>query len=225
MVSLEHFWNVVEHESVPITVGQPTTFATDALCDQNATNGWRPDHSSWVELDEFHVTKFCTRPQCQCMTVSGVFPRTRTNTPASSTSACSENNGLCRESMEVTIDTGVGNTASNTVAFFQEVANGILHEDVNTFVNTSFLERTDDFESSSVANVRKTWEGVATKVSLIDEMFLCSVKDSSPLFKFSNTVRCFLGMVFSHAPISEPLASFHGVMEVNFPTVTRICIL
>jgi hypothetical protein len=127
--------------------------------------------------------------------------------------------------VEVAIDASVGNTASNTVAFLQEVTNGVFHEDVNAFVNASLLERTNDFETSSVTNVCKAWEGVATEVSLIDQEFGCSIEHSAPLFEFSDSIWCFLGMEFSHAPVSKPLASLHGVMEVNLPTVAWICVL
>jgi hypothetical protein len=178
-----------------------------------------------MELNEFHVTKFSTCPQSESMTIACVFPGTGTNAPASCAAASCENDGLCRESVEVTIDTGVGNTASNTIAFFQEMTYGVFHEDVNAFVNASLLECTNDFETSSVTNVRKTWEGVASKVSLIDQEFGCSVEDSTPLFEFSNTIRCFLGMEFSHAPVGKPLASLHSVVEVNLPPITRVSVL
>ena len=225
MIALEHFWNIVEHESLPIAVGQTTTFSTYTFCDEDTTHGGRPDHSSRMELDKLHVPKFSTCPKSQCVPISSVFPRPRTNAPASSATACCQNNGLCRESVEVAIDTGVSDTTSDAVTFFQEVTNGVFHEDVNTFVNTSLLERTNDFETSSVTNVRKTWEGVASEVALIDQEFWRSVKHCTPLFEFSNSVRGFLCMEFSHAPVSKPLASLHGVMEMNLPTVTRIGVL
>ena len=178
-----------------------------------------------MELNEFHVSKFSTCPQSESVTITCVFPGTGTNAPASCATASCENDGLCRESVEVTIDTGIGNTTSDTVAFLQKVTNGVFHEDVNAFVNASLLEGTDDFETSSVTDVRKTWESVATKVALIDQEFRCSVEDSAPLFEFSDSIWCFLGMEFSHAPVGKPLASFHGVVEVNLPTVTRISVL
>ena len=71
----------------------------------------------------------------------------------------------------------------------------------------------------------KTWEGVTAKVALVDQEFRCSVEDSTPLFEFSDSIWCFLSMEFSHAPVCEPFASFHGVMEVNLPTIARISVL
>ena len=127
--------------------------------------------------------------------------------------------------MEVPINTGVGDTSSDAVAFLEQMTNGVFHEDVNAFVNATFLEGPNEFETRCIANVGQPWEGVAAKVSLIDEVVWCSVEHSAPLFEFTDSVWGFLGMEFSHSPVCEPLASFHGVVEVNLPTVSRVCIL
>ena len=158
------------------------------------------------------------------MTISSVFPGTGTNAPASCAAACCKNDGLCRESVEVAIDTGVSDTTSDAVTFFQEVTNGVFHEDVNAFVDTSLLERTNDFESSSVTNVCKTWEGVASEVALIDQEFWRSVKHCTPLFEFSYSIWCLFGMNFCHFPIGKPLTSFHRIVKMYFPAVTGICV-
>jgi hypothetical protein len=41
--------------------------------------------------------------------------------------------------MEFAIDTGVCDTSSDAVSFLEEMANGVFHEDVNTFVYSTFL--------------------------------------------------------------------------------------
>ena len=122
--------------------------------------------------------------------------------------------------MEVSINTSVSYTASHPVTFFEEVANGVFHEDVNPFVDASFLQCANDFETGGISDVSKTREGVSSKVSLVDEMFLGSVKDSTPLLKFTHSVRCLLCMDLCHAPIGKPLASLHGIMEVDLPAVS-----
>ena len=127
--------------------------------------------------------------------------------------------------MEVPINAGVCNTSGDTVAFFQQVTHGVLHEDVNTFVDTTLLQCSDEFETRGVTNVSKPWEGVATKVSLIDEVVWGSIEHCAPLLEFTNSVWSFLGVEFSHAPISQPLASFHGVMEVHLPAISWVCVL
>ena len=222
MVTLEHLWDIVEHETVTLAVGQATTFATNTLSDEDTTYRWRPNHTCWVELNEFHVTKFSTCPQSESMAITRVFPGTGTNAPASCATTCCKNDGLCGKGVEVTIDTGVSDATSNTVTLFQEVTYGVFHEDVNAFVNASLLECTDDFEPCSVTNVSESRESMATKVALIDQEFWCSIEDSAPLFEFSDSIWCFLSMEFSHAPVCEPFASFHGVMEVNLPAVSRV---
>jgi hypothetical protein len=127
--------------------------------------------------------------------------------------------------VEVSINTSVSYTASHSVPFLEKVANGVLHEDVNPFMNASFLQCTNDFETGGISDVSKTREGMPSKVSLVDEMFLGSVKDSTPLLKFTHSVRGFLCMELCHAPIGKPLASLHGIMEVDLPVVSRISVL
>ncbi len=127
--------------------------------------------------------------------------------------------------MEVALDASVCHTTSDSVPFLQQGTNRVFHEDVNAFVNPTFLQRPDDFQSGSVADVSEAREGVTAKVSLIDEVLWGAVKHSAPLLQFSNTVGRFLCMELSHAPIGQPFASFHGVVEVHLPTVTRIGVL
>ena len=127
--------------------------------------------------------------------------------------------------MEFTVNAGVGNSTSNTVAFLQEASNRVFHEDVNAFVNTAFLQRTDDLEPGCIADVGESREGVAAKVSLVDEVLWRAVKHGAPLFELPNTVGGFLGVEFGHAPVRKPLAALHRVVEVNLPPVSGVGVL
>ena len=127
--------------------------------------------------------------------------------------------------MEIPIDTGIGDASSDAVAFLEQMTNGVFHEDINAFVDATFLEGSNEFETRCVAYVGQPWEGVTAKVSLIDEVVWCSVEHSTPLFEFTDSVRGFLGVEFGHSPVSKPLASLHCVVEVDLPTVSRIGIL
>ena len=92
-------------------------------------------------------------------------------------------------------------------------------------MDATLLEGADDLEARGVADVGETREGVAAEVSLVDEVLRRAVKHGAPLLEFSNTVRGFLGVEFSHSPVGEPLAALHGVVEVDLPTVSRVSVL
>jgi len=124
--------------------------------------------------------------------------------------------------MEVSINTSVSHTASHPVTFFEEVANGVFHEDVNPFVDAAFLQRADDFEPRGVADVSQTREGVTAEVPLVDQVLWCAVENGAPLFELTHSVGGFFGVVFCHSPVCEPLAALHGVVEVNLPAVSRV---
>ena len=41
--------------------------------------------------------------------------------------------------MEVAVDSSVSHTAGDSIALFEQMPDRVLHEDVNPFVNASFL--------------------------------------------------------------------------------------
>lgn len=127
--------------------------------------------------------------------------------------------------MNVTVNTVVSDATRDSVSFFQKTSHGIFHKDINSFMNSTFLKCSDNFEACGVTNVSQAREGVAAEIPLIDEVFWSTVKHSTPLFEFSDPVGGFFGVELSHAPVSKPFTSFHGIVEVNFPTVSWVGIL
>ena len=225
MVACKHLRNIVKHETLVFAVRQSSAFATDTFGDQNASNRRWPNHAGWVKLYEFHVAQLSTGPQGQSVAVAGVFPRAGTDRPAARDTAGGEHDRFCRKSVKLTLDTGVSNTAGDPVAFLEQGAHGVFHEDVNAFVDAAFLQRSYDLKTGSVADVSEAWEGVSAKVSLVDEVLWRAVKNSTPLLEFPHTVGGFFGVVLGHLPVRKPLAAFHRVVEVNFPAVPRVGVL
>ena len=97
-----------------------------------------------------------------------------------------------------------------------------FHEHFHALVNAVILESSDEFQTSSVTNVREARIAVATEVALQDLAFLGAVKDGAPGFEFQYARGRFLGMVFNHDWVVQVLATAHGVCEVNFPVVAVI---
>ena len=225
VVASKHFRHVVKHESATLVVGEATAFTTNALGHEDTSYRRRPDHPSGVELNKLHVSKFCTGPKSEGMTVACVFPRARANRPTAGDAARGKNDRFGGEGVEIPVDPGVGDASGNAVPLLEQAANRVFHEDVNAFVNTSFLERSDDFEAGGIADVGKPREGVATEISLIDEVLGGAIKDGTPLFEFTDPVRGFFGVELGHTPVGEPFAPLHRVVEVNLPSVSGVSVL
>ena len=225
VVAGKHLGNVIEHEAAAFAVGQATTFTSYTLGHEDASHRRRPDHPCGVELNELHVPKFCTGPQGEGVTVTGVFPRARTHRPASGDATGGEDNRLGREGVEVPVNPGVGNASGDAVPLLEQAADRVFHENVNALVDASLLECPNDFEAGGIADVGKPREGVATEISLIDEVLGGAIKDGTPLFEFPDSVRGFFGVELGHAPVGEPFAPLHRVVEVNLPSVSGVSVL
>ena len=187
VVAGEHLWHIIEHESTAFAVGQAASFTTDTFGDENAPYGGWPHHAGGVELNELHVAKFRASPESERMSVACVFPRTGTDRPATGDAARGEDHGFGGEGMEFPVDTGVSDATRDTVTFLQKAPDGVFHEDVNAFVNATFLQGANDFEARSVADVGESGEGVTPEIPLVDEVLWRAVKHSTPLFEFTNT--------------------------------------
>ena len=66
--------DVVEEEAAALAVQQDASFAANALGDEDALDGGRPDHPCRVELDELHVHQLGARVIGERVAVSGVLP-------------------------------------------------------------------------------------------------------------------------------------------------------
>ena len=178
-----------------------------------------------MELNKLHVSKFCTGPKSEGMTVAGVFPRARANRPTAGDAARGKNDGFRGEGVEVPFDPGVGNASGDAVPLLEQAADRVFHENVNALVDASLLECPNDFEAGGIADVGKPREGVAAEISLVDEVLGGAIKNSTPLFELSYTVWGFFGVELGHAPVGKPLAALHGVVEMHLPTVTGVGVL
>src|SRR5205814_4094740 len=66
--------NVVEEEPLALAVEQHSTFAADALGDEDALYGGRPDHPGGMELHELHVHQIGAGVVREHVAVAGVLP-------------------------------------------------------------------------------------------------------------------------------------------------------
>ena len=65
-------------------------------------------------------------------------------------------------------------------------------------------------------------KSVTAEGALQDLSVRSTIEKRAPLFKLSHTVRGFLGVDLSHAPIVEQLATTHGVAKMSAPVVRGV---
>ena len=86
------------------------------------------------------------------------------------------------------------------------------------------LQRSNELEAGGIADVRQPRIGVPAEVALAGQPLRRPVEDSAPLFELANPVRRLLGMDLRHPPVSEVLASLHGVTEMGLPRVPVVLV-
>ena len=93
-----------------------------------------------MELNEFHITHFCTGPIGEGMPFTCVFPRTGADCPASSNPAGCKNRCVGLEDMKRPIDAIVGEASRQSPIGLEQMTNRVLHENLHASVDPSFLE-------------------------------------------------------------------------------------
>ena len=94
--------------------------------------------------------------------------------------------------------------------------------DVNSLMDAMILERADQFEPGSVADVSKPRITMAAKITLKDLAVLSPIEDSSPRLKFSNAVRRLFRVQLRHTPVVDVLAAAHSVREMDLPVIAVV---
>ena len=89
-------------------------------------------------------------------------------------------------------------------------------------MDAALLQGSDDLQTGGIAHVGETGEGVASEVSLVDDLRGRAVEHRTPLLEFPHAVGRLLRVKFSHPPVGEVLAALHRVMEVDLPAVTVV---
>ncbi len=223
IVPLEHLGDVVEHEPLAFTVSQHASFAADPFGDQCPLDAGRPDHPGGVELNEFAIDQFGTGPQCQCVSVGGVFPAIGRDVPAASDAAGGQHDRFAAKDDKPTTFSPVPHGSGNvSVVVGKNMADGGFHEDVDTGVNSLVLKRADHFQAGSVTDMSQPGIGVSAEVALVDAAGPSPVEHGSPFLQFANPFRSFLGMQLGHAILVQVLAALERVVEVSFPAVAIV---
>ena len=95
-----------------------------------------------------------------------------------------------------------------------------MHGD--TGVNTFVLQRSNELETRSVADVGQPGVSVAAEVPLVDLALFGAVEDGAPLFELTDAVCGLLSVQLGHPPLVQELAAAHGVAEVDLPVVAVV---
>jgi hypothetical protein len=86
------------------------------------------------------------------------------------------------------------------------------------------LQRANQLQAGSIADVRQSRIAVAAEVALIDAAIRCAIEHRPPTFELADASGRFLGMQLRHTPVVHVLAAAHRVGEVYAPAVAVVVV-
>src|SRR5262249_293359 len=98
----------------------------------------------------------------------------------------------------------------------------VLHVDMNSLMNTVILQCADHLQPRSIADVSEPRITMSTEISLENASVFCAIEHCAPRFELAHTIRGFLRVYFSHAPLIDVLTAAHGMREMQLPIVAFI---
>ena len=99
---------------------------------------------------------------------------------------------------------------------------GEFHVDVETAMDALVLERPNQLETGTIADVRQPGIPVAAEIALQDLPVSRPIEDRAPGLELADAVRRFLRVQLRHPPVVDVLSAAHGVGEVDFPAVAVV---
>ena len=217
--------NVLEHETLTVSIPQYTSFATHSFRDQNAAHAGRPDHSRRMELHKFHIHQRRARIVCESVAISGIFPAVAGDFVSPSNASRRQHDGFGAKQVKSPALAIVAKCSRDAIAILQQCDDRVFHEHVETEMYAVVLQRTDHLQSRPIANMRQPGIAMSAKIALQNAAIARAIEQGTPGFEFAHTCRSFLGMELRHAPVIQILASAHRVSKVNAPAVpvVHIC--
>src|SRR5207237_5957532 len=156
--------------------------------------------SRGMNLDELHVDPFRPRLVGERMAVARIFPAVARDLVSASDSTSGKHDGFCAENFEPAALAFVAESADRALTIFQDRQDGVLHEHVNSLMNTMILERADHLQAGAVADVSEARIFVAAEMSLQDTAVFRPIEDRTPRFQFAHAISRFFVVKLSHAP-------------------------
>ena len=86
------------------------------------------------------------------------------------------------------------------------------------------LERSNELETRSVADVRQPRVTVTAEVALVDPSVGRAVEHCAPCLELAHAIGRFLGVDLRHAPVVHVLAAAHGVGKMHLPAVAIVVV-
>src|ERR1041385_4860709 len=145
--------NVVEHESLAITILQYAAFAADAFSHEQATDTRRPDHSRRMKLHQLHVLQCGTGVIGERVSVAGILPTVRRDLERAADAARRQHNRFRFEQTKTTALAVVSECARDAIAVLEERHDRDLHVDVEPLMDSVVLQCSNQLETGAVPDV------------------------------------------------------------------------
>lgn len=175
-----------------------------------------------MELDELHVHQLGARVVRERVPIPGPLPAVARNLVGPTGSARREHDGAGRKDLEPSTLALVSNDAGGATVRREHPDDGEFHMDGDAALNPVILQRANQLESCSIADVRQAWIAVAAEIALEDAPVRRAIEHGSPRLELAHAIRGFLRVQLRHAPVVDVLAAAHGVGEMDLPVVAIV---
>src|SRR5690349_20901247 len=177
-----------------------------------------------MELDELHVDELRPGAIGERVAVTGAFPTIARDFVGAPGSAGGEDDGLGGKQVETAAFAVVRHRPGHASAVEQQLDDGVLHMNGGAEVNRVILERSNQFEPRTVADMRKPRIAMTAEITLVDAAVPGAIEYRTPPLQLAHAIGRFLGMDFSHAPVVHVLAAAHRVRKVDAPAVAIVVV-
>jgi hypothetical protein len=200
----------------------PSLFAADALRDEHAAHARRPDHAGGMELDVFHVDQPGARVVGERMPVAGAIPAIARNLVGLADSARRKHDSFRAENLESAALAVIAERPDDPFAILEQRHDANLHVDVDALMDAVVLQGSNHLQPGAIADMRQPRILMPAEVPLENAAILRSIEDRAPSFQFTNAIRRFLRVQFSHAPVVDVLPAAHRISEMDLPTIAIV---
>mmetsp|Transcript_2987 Transcript_2987/g.18777 ORF Transcript_2987/g.18777 Transcript_2987/m.18777 type:complete len:204 (-) Transcript_2987:250-861(-) len=180
-----------------------------------------------MELDKLQVLEWDPRSDRHCVPIAGARMGGSCREVRFSIPACGQDGVMCSEAVQGPIFQAHGNHAFAFAVVHQQIQCEVLHEELGVMFHGLSIQRVQHGVTcaicSSAASVGLSSstevEALSTKRTLVDLSFFGAGERESVVFQLDDRFGCFSAHVLNGILVSQPIATFDGVVRMPSPIV------
>ena len=177
-----------------------------------------------MELDELHVDELGPGPVREGVAVARALPAIARDLVGTADAARGQDHGFGCEGVESPAIAVVGQHARYVAIVEQQIDDRVFHVDLDAQVDGVVLQRANQFQASTIADVREARVTVAAEVALVDAAVGSAIEHGAPRLQLADAVGRLSRVEFSHPPVVDVLPTSHRVGKMHLPVVAVVVV-